>query len=163
MRQKEVERMIHFLARLWTLAKVCEITVTCPNEPDCGRCIDYSSDIVAGQMVAGLTNMEHQSKILAGTATLTTLQQKFNRWVSLEIIDQLNPHFSNTMHHTTMTNVQRLDCKQQSWEVRTSPTPQYVKSCSGKYSHLKECYSGTFRWSDTASLWICIFACTYTW
>ena len=63
MKQKEGESITHFLARLRTLAKFYEFTVTCPNKPDCGRCVDYSNDIVAGQMVAGLANMDHQTKM----------------------------------------------------------------------------------------------------
>ena len=35
------------MVRLWTLTKFCEFIVTCPNKPDCGRCIDYSSNMVA--------------------------------------------------------------------------------------------------------------------
>ena len=36
MKQKEGESITHFLARLQTLAKFCEFTVTCPNKPDYG-------------------------------------------------------------------------------------------------------------------------------
>ena len=42
---------------------------------NCDRQIDYYSDILAGEIVAGLANMEHQSKILAEAATFTMLQQ----------------------------------------------------------------------------------------
>ena len=51
-RQKEGRLITHFLARLWTLAKFCEFTTTCPNEPDCGWQIDNSSEMVDGQIVA---------------------------------------------------------------------------------------------------------------
>ena len=44
--------------------------------------------MVVAQMVAGLANIDHQTKILAEAATLTTLQQKFDRLVSLEMTDQ---------------------------------------------------------------------------
>ena len=86
--------------------------------------------------MAGLTNMEHQSKILVEAATLTMMQQKFDRFVSLEMTDQLTPHFNDIMHCTTKANMQRLDHKK-SREVRTSLTSQYVKPHRGceKYSH----------------------------
>ena len=67
--------------------------------------------MVVGQMEAGLTNIDHQTKILAEAATLTTLQQKFDRLVSLEMTDQLMPHFSNIMHHTMTANMQSSDHK----------------------------------------------------
>ena len=57
-----------------TLAKFWEFTVTWPNKQDCGQCIDNSSDIVAEQMVAEFVNIDHQTKLLADAATLTTLQ-----------------------------------------------------------------------------------------
>ena len=42
------------------------------------------------------------------------------------------------MHHTTTVNVQKFDCKKQSWEIRTSLTPQHTKPCRGcgRHSHL---------------------------
>ena len=43
--------------------------------------------MVAGQMMAGLANTEHQTKILAEATTLVMLQQKFDRLVSLEMTD----------------------------------------------------------------------------
>ena len=77
----------HFMARLQTRAIFCKFIVTCPNKPDCGWRIDYSSDIVAEQIVAGLANIDHPTKILAEAATLTMLQQKFDWLVSLEMTD----------------------------------------------------------------------------
>ena len=56
------------MTRLQTLAKFCKFTVTYPNKPDYCRCINNSSN-----MVAGLANIDHQTKILADAATLTTL------------------------------------------------------------------------------------------
>ena len=72
--------------------------VTCPSKPDCGQQID---------MVAG--------KWWQDSAISTPkLQQKFDRLVSLEMTDQLIPHFSNTMQYIITANLQRLDHKQQS-------------------------------------------------
>ena len=62
-----------FLARLQTQAKFCEFTVAYPNKPDCGWQANYSNDMVAGQMVAGLTDTDHQTKILAEATTLVTM------------------------------------------------------------------------------------------
>ena len=129
MKQKEGESITHFLARLRTLVKFCEFSVICPKKPDCGRHVDYSNDMVAGQIVAGLTHTDHQTKILAEATTLVTLQQKFDRLVGLEMTDHSTPHFNSTMHHTTVVNVQRSDRKKQSQEVKISPTPQYVQPC----------------------------------
>ena len=42
--------------------KFCKFT--CPNKPDCGWHVDYSNNMVAGQMMAGLANMDHQTKLI---------------------------------------------------------------------------------------------------
>ena len=72
--QKEEELITHFVARLWTLVKCCEFSVTYPNKQDCGWCIDYASDMVAEQMVTGLANLDHQTKILTETTTLIAIE-----------------------------------------------------------------------------------------
>ena len=147
MRQKEWKSIMHFLARLWTLEKFCLFTVTDPNKPDCCWQIDYCSNMMARQMAAGFTITEHQSKTLAKAVILSTLQQKFYLLVSLEITDHSKPlYFSNILHHTTTANVQRSNCKKQSWEVRTSPTPQSTKPCRGcgEYSYP----NGLSNWKD---------------
>ena len=88
-------------------------------------------------MVAGLINTDHITKTLAEATTLVMLQQKFYRLVSLEMTDHSTPHFNRTMHHTTVANVQRSDCKKQYRQVKVSPSPQYVQLCTGcgRYSH----------------------------
>ena len=70
--------------------------------------------MVAEPMVEGLTNMDHQTKILAEVVTLTMLQQKFNKLVSLDMTDQAITPFGNIMCCTTTANIQRSDRKKQS-------------------------------------------------
>ena len=108
MRQKEGESITHFLARLRAQAKFCEFTVSCPNKVNCGRQVNYSGDMVAGQMIAGLVNMEHQNRVLAEAATLTTLEQKIQRLVSLETTDMSIPYLHKTMHSLTLSNVAKV-------------------------------------------------------
>ena len=134
------ESIIHFVARLRTIEKFGKFFVTCLNKPDCGQHIDYSSDMVAGQMVAGLANIDHQTKMLAEAAILIRLQQKFD--ITCQMTNGNDwpvnspPHFSNNMHCTTTAKMQK-NYKKQSQEVRISPTPQFTKPCRGygRYSH----------------------------
>ena len=132
--QKEGESITHFLAWLRAQAKFCKFTVTCPNEMNCGHQVNYSGD---RQMIAGLVNMEHQNRVLAEAATLTTLEQKFQRLVSLETTDMSTPYLCKMMHPLALFNVQRSDHKQWSSETKTTSTPRYAEHCSrcGKISH----------------------------
>ena len=93
--------------------------------------------MAAGQMIAGLVNMEHQNRVLAEAATLTTLEQKFQRLISLETTDISTPYLNKTMYPLALSNVQRSDHKQWSPETKTTSTPRYAKHCSGcgKISH----------------------------
>ena len=112
---------------LWP--KFCEFRVACPNEMNCGWQVDYSNDMVAMQMIAGLANMEHQSRILVEAISLTTLEQKFNRLVSLETTDKSTPHLHNIMHPLALSSVQRSDHKRWFQETKTFSSLQYAKPC----------------------------------
>ena len=88
MKQSEGESITHFLARLRAQANFCNFIVQCSNATICTQKVSYAEDMISGQMIAGLVNTEHQGKVLAQVATLTTLQQKFDLLVSLETTDQ---------------------------------------------------------------------------
>ena len=147
MRWKKGESITYFLARLQTLAKFWEFTITCSNEPDCGQWINCSSVMLTRQIMAGLAIMEHQSKILAEAAIPMTLQLRFDRLVSLKMTEwSPTSDFSNIMHYITMCRgwiapvCMHFSYTHVSQKVRTSPTPQYTKSCRGcrKYSYPNE-------------------------
>ena len=61
--QNEGEFITYILSRLFGQAKFCEFDIKCPNEQICGQPVDYSEVMVAGQMIAGLANLEDQNRI----------------------------------------------------------------------------------------------------
>lgn len=63
MRQQKGERITHFLVKLQSQVKFCEFTIQCTNER-CNQQVNYSEDIVAGQLMAGLANDEHKGKVI---------------------------------------------------------------------------------------------------
>ena len=93
MQQQEGEPMTHFVARLNSLAKLCEFNVPCQST-SCDCSVSYSEEMVSNQMVGGLYNSEHQMKLLAEAASLQTFQEKFDRLVSLETTDKSLPHLT---------------------------------------------------------------------
>lgn len=103
MRQKERELITHFPCQQ-------DFVITCSNESGYGQQVNYFRDIVTGQIVAGLVNIE--SRILVEAATLTTLEQKFKRLVSLKTTDRVTCHFLNSIPPITSFNVQRVDREQ---------------------------------------------------
>ena len=66
MRQKDGESVTHFLALLHAQGRFCEFRVACPNEMNCDCQGDYSNDMGARQMIAGLATTKHQENIGRG-------------------------------------------------------------------------------------------------
>ena len=91
LQQSPRESITRYLARLCAQVALCEFCVTCPNST-CAVQVSYSDDMISGQMIAGLANIEHQSKVLVEVAALDSLQKKFDRLVSLEATDQSTSH-----------------------------------------------------------------------
>ena len=52
--------------------------------------VSYADDMISGQMIAGLFNTDHQSRVMAEAATFTTLQQKLHKLISLESTSHLH-------------------------------------------------------------------------
>ena len=73
--------------------------------------INYSKDVVVGQLITWLANKEHQNKILAESNNLTTVEQKFHRLISLETIVTSTPHLRSSLSsHLTFSSL-RLEQK----------------------------------------------------
>ena len=89
--QSPGEPITRYLARLRAQVALCEFRVTC-SAGECAAPVSYAEDMIAGQMIAGLANIEHQSKILAEATTLVSLQAKYDRLISLETTDQSTSH-----------------------------------------------------------------------
>ena len=96
LKQDEGQLVTSYLAKLKSQAKLCDFNVTCTN-PMCLRSVSYSTNMVAGQLIAGLYNADHQAKVLAEAASLTTLQAKFDRLVSLETTDTATKRLNMTV------------------------------------------------------------------
>ena len=127
-RQQEEEGITHFLAKFQSQAKLCEFTVNCTNG-SCQQQVNYSEDMVAGQLVAGLLNTEHQGKILAEANILTTLEQKFHRLVSLESADKATAYLRNNLVLPTTFGSVRSEQKRSLYEG--TPRISSDRTCKG--------------------------------
>ena len=84
LKQEDGENVTHFVARLKAQAALCSFTVTC----SCHENVSFAEEMVAQQLVAGLRDQEHQSKVLAEASSLTTLHLKVERLQSLEATEE---------------------------------------------------------------------------
>ena len=83
MRQDEGESISRYTARLKAQACLCKFEV-----PSGTTTISYADQMVAQRLVSGLHNRDHQRKVLAEAATLTSLEAKVKRLQLLETTDE---------------------------------------------------------------------------
>ena len=61
--QAEGESITHYLVRLEAQASLCKFQTPCPKST-CGSQVSYAEDMISGQMIADLVNVDHQGKVL---------------------------------------------------------------------------------------------------
>lgn len=85
--QMDGETVTQYVARLKSQAVLCQFKVTCTtHEP--GIEINYSNDMITQQLISGLKNQQHQSRILSESPILPTLEQKVERLQCLEATEE---------------------------------------------------------------------------
>lgn len=92
MRQQENESITRFISRLKSQAMLCDFVRAC----DCtshGCKTSYSEDMLMSQIITGLMNPAHQSKILSDMVHINTLQSLTERLLTLESTTQATSHF----------------------------------------------------------------------
>ena len=100
MLQADGESITHFVSRLRSQASLCEFKVTCQSST-CQCLVSYADEMVSNQMISGLHNPEHQTRLLAEASSLKSFQDKFDKLISLETTDKSTPHLSH--HQSTLT------------------------------------------------------------
>ena len=89
-KQSDGENITHFVSRLKSQAMLCDFVRKCDN----GQCdTSYSSNMIISQLIAGLYNQSHQSKVLSEVSTLKTLEQLVERLLVLESTANAASHF----------------------------------------------------------------------
>lgn len=108
MKQMDGEKITQFVARLKSQASLCQFTVTCTSHNPATQ-VSYADEMVTQQLIAGLGNQQHQSRILAEASTLTTLAQKIARLQCLESTEE-----STSQMRTTPSTYSRVEAAHQS-------------------------------------------------
>ena len=81
--QMDGETITQYVARLRSHAVLCQFKIACSDHTR-ETFVNYSDDMVTQQLISGLKNPQHQSRILSEAAALPTLQQKIERLHCLE-------------------------------------------------------------------------------
>ena len=86
MSQEQGESITSYVARLKAKAFLCKFETQCGCNP--ATPVSYADNMVAQRLVAGLSNLEHQRKILSEAETLVTLHAKVKRLQLLETTEE---------------------------------------------------------------------------
>ena len=98
LRQAPNEPVAKFVARLRSEAIFCEFKQVCECSENCGHEVNYCDEMIMQQLIGGLSNPEHQSRILAESETLKTLDKHINRLVSMEQTDDTQAKIRSESH-----------------------------------------------------------------
>ncbi|XP_066925578.1 uncharacterized protein [Clytia hemisphaerica] len=85
--QMDGETITQFVARLRSNAILCKFKIACENHEEPNP-VSFAEEMIAHQLVFGLRNQQHQSRILSETAALPTLGDKIERLQCLESTEQ---------------------------------------------------------------------------
>ena len=97
----DCESITNFISRLKAQAMLCAFT----TKGSCNQntCIgSFTEDIMKSQLIAGLGNASHQSKILSEIEVLKTLEQVTTRLLALESAKRAMIHFCSPIEISPM-------------------------------------------------------------
>ena len=118
LKQSEGESITHYMARLQSQAQLYA---------RCGEETSYVNDMVACQLIAGMRNAEHQAKLLAEATTPRSLQEKFDRLVSMETTELSTNHLNRT--YTVPLNAHATKPGYQKGKVIGTPSTTIKPPC----------------------------------
>jgi hypothetical protein len=82
--QGDSEHVTKYAGRLKSQAVLCDYKVTC----GCGTKVSFANEMISQQLVTGLVNPEHQSRVMSEAQDLPDLKSKIDRLISLETTDE---------------------------------------------------------------------------
>ena len=135
--QMDGETITQFVARLRSHAILCKFKVVCENHEEPNP-VSFADEMIAHQLVFGLRNQQHQSRILSETAALPTLRDKIERLQCLESTEQstdimrANPPMSSSTNAAAKSTYRRDQFKRP--QQHGNKTNHPCRGC-GRTSH----------------------------
>ena len=122
MTQEADEKISKYVGRLKAQAGLCDFNRKCL----CGESVSYAEDMIAQRMVAGLTNAEHQSRIISEAEINKDLKSKVDRLITLETTDEA----THKLRATEPSRFAALKSQYKASQKQPAPTP--IKSQRGR-------------------------------
>ena len=144
-KQGDGENVTHYVARLKSQGSLCNFSVQCA----CHEKVSYAEDMAAQQLVTGLRDQEHQSKILSEATALTTLHLKVESLQSLEATEESATKLHIPTQHSVAGAMKSgyrrgKDLSQRSAEDKKGDLPKKCIACGrtthyGRSMAIKDC------------------------
>ena len=141
--QMDGETVTQYVARLKSQAVLCQFKVTCTtHEPEIE--INYSNDMITQQLISGLKNQQHQSRILSESPLLPTLEQKVERLQCLEATEESTDLMRTTDNQPSTSAANRSAYRRSKGFNPSGKSTQNCKGCGrtqheGKTMARKDC------------------------
>ena len=121
LKQSDGETITSFISRLKAQAMLCRFQ--CAGTCGDNNCTpSYAEEMIRSQLIAGLRNSSHQSKVLSEMEVLKTLNQLTTRLLTLEATERASSEFQ--LPHQTVSDVSSVKSK-------PLPKPPTNKPCAG--------------------------------
>ena len=141
-KQEQGESFQRFVPRLKAKANLCAFAVQgtykcsngCAKDVDMDLRVSYRDDMVESQMIAGLYNPEHRSKIMMEADKLTSFDDKYKALATMHATD-----FSTGELDVTRTNARRSEYKQEKCQ-RKCDCGKSIQSKNQKHTKCIDCH-----------------------
>ena len=129
LKQSDGESITNFVSRLKAQAMLCAFTTesSCQDQ-NCHA--SYSSNMVKSQLIAGIRNPSHQSKVLSEMEILQTLDQLINRLLALESTERASTHLRSPFTPPQPSEVAAIGYNKKK-PYSSKPDPSESNRCAG--------------------------------
>ena len=131
--QSPGESITHYVAKLNAKASLCEFSVVC----SCTAKVSFAEEMVAQQLVAGLQNQDHQSRILGEAPSLDTLTKKVERLIGLETAEDATSTI-NSGSERSVAGAGRMSSYRKQNRAPMPPSREKERFSTGDRSREKE-------------------------
>ena len=131
--QSEGETITQFVARLKSQASLCQFKIVC-NDHEPPATISYADEMIIQQLITGLRNQQHQSKVLAEAASLPTLADKIRRLQCLESTED-STSLMRATDITLVTQQSSSAATRSTYRREQNSTPQQKKPYHTQNKH----------------------------
>jgi len=119
LKQEDSEPITKYAGRLKAQAVLCDYKVKCPC--GCNTNVSYANEMISQQLITGLVNPEHQSRVMSEAQDLPELKNKVDRLISLETTDEATSNIRST---TSRSSAAKFSKYKQSQRAKFVPKDQ---------------------------------------